>query len=64
MTVIRRTVCAMALLLVTPLLAGCNEEEQARPIHLEKGAYRGAADSPLSADQVQALQQRSAGQRF
>jgi len=54
----------MALLLVTPLLAGCNEEEQARPIHLEKGVYRGAADSQLSAGQVQALQQRSAGQRF
>ncbi|MDQ2103699.1 hypothetical protein [Azospirillum isscasi] len=64
MTVIRRTAGLMALLLVTPLLAGCNEEEQARPIHLEKGVYRGAADTQLSADQTRALQQRSAGQRF
>ena len=64
MTVIRRTVCLMTLLLVTPLLAGCNEEEQARPIHLEKGVYRGAVDSQLSADQVRALQQRWGGQRF
>ena len=64
MTVIRRAVCLMALLVGTPLLAGCNEEEQARPIHMEKGVYRGAADTHLSADQVRALQQRSTGQRF
>lgn len=30
----------------------------------EKGAYRGAADSPLSPERVEELQQRALGQRF
>ena len=64
MTVVRRTAGLIAVALGAALLVGCNDEEAARPIHLEKGVYRGAADTPLGPDAVQALQQRSAGQRF
>jgi len=44
------------------LLAGCQEDGAPRPVHLDKGVYQGAADTPLSAEQVRALQQRTAYQ--
>ncbi|WP_042697887.1 hypothetical protein [Azospirillum sp. B506] len=44
------------------LLAGCQEDAAPRPIHLDKGVYQGAADTPLTAEQVRALQQRTAYQ--
>ncbi len=46
------------------LLAGCQEEQHPRPIHLDKGVYQGTPDTPLSDAQVHALQQRTATQRF
>lgn len=53
------------------LLAGCLEDRGERPIpiaegpyRLEKGVYLGAADTPLTADQAHALQQRTAAQRW
>lgn len=44
------------------LLAGCQEDATPRPIHLDKGVYRGAADTPRTADEVRALQRRTAYQ--
>ncbi len=44
------------------LLAGCQEDATPRPVHLDKGVYQGAADTPLTAEQVRALQQRTAYQ--
>lgn len=61
---LRRTVGPFALALGAMALAGCYDEEAARPVHLEKGAYKGAADTALAPQQVQALQQRSGNQRF
>ena len=61
---VRRTAGLFALALAAMALSGCNEEEQARPIRTEKGAYQGAADTALAPQQVQALQQRSTNQRF
>jgi hypothetical protein len=43
---------------------GCREDEQNRPLTYEKGAYQGPPDQTLSAEQVEALRQRSAGQKF
>lgn len=47
---------------VAVLLAGCQEDGAPRPVHLDKGVYPGAADTPLNAEQVRALQQRTAYQ--
>jgi hypothetical protein len=44
------------------LLAGCQEDGAPRPVHLDKGVYQGAADTSLTAEQVRALQQRTAYQ--
>ncbi|WP_144428096.1 hypothetical protein ABMY26_17340 [Azospirillum sp. HJ39] len=44
------------------LLAGCQEDATPRPVHLDKGVYQGAADTPLTAERVRALQQRTAYQ--
>ncbi|WP_455176645.1 hypothetical protein [Azospirillum melinis] len=59
MTVIRAAVLAFGAVV---LLAGCQEDGTPRPVHLDKGVYQGAADTPLSAEQVRALQQRTAYQ--
>ncbi len=61
---VRRSACLFALALGAAVLAGCNDEEQARPLHLEKGVYKGAADAPLTPQQLDALRQRASGQRF
>ena len=58
-TVIRAALLALGAVV---LLAGCQEDGAPRPVHLDKGVYRGAADTPLSAEQVRALQQRTAYQ--
>ncbi|CAO3351164.1 hypothetical protein [Azospirillum melinis] len=58
-TVIRAAVLAFGAVV---LLAGCQEDGTPRPVHLDKGVYQGAADTPLSAEQVRALQQRTAYQ--
>jgi hypothetical protein len=46
------------LVLATLGLGGCREEEQGRPISLEKGEYAGKPDTPLTEEQLRALQQR------
>lgn len=58
-TVIRAAVLAFGAVV---LLAGCQEDGAPRPVHLDKGVYQGAADTPLTAEQVRALQQRTAYQ--
>jgi hypothetical protein len=42
----------------------CREDEQDRPLLYDKGAYQGQPDQTLSAEQVDRLRQRSAGQEF
>jgi hypothetical protein len=46
------------------LLQGCREEEPGRPLVYQKGTYQGQADEPLAPAQVEALRQRTAGQKF
>lgn len=46
------------------LLAGCQEDSAPRPIHIDKGVYQGAPDTPRTEDELRALQQRAATQRF
>lgn len=43
---------------------GCREDEQNRPLTYDKGTYQGQPDEALSDQQVEALRQRSAGQKF
>jgi hypothetical protein len=42
----------------------CREDEQDRPLLYDKGAYQGQPDQTLSGEQVDALRQRSASQKF
>ncbi|AWK86756.1 hypothetical protein [Azospirillum thermophilum] len=58
-----RRLLGLLLLPAAVALAGCQEEAQ-RPVHLDKGVYRGAPDTARSAEQVRALEQRTATQRF
>jgi hypothetical protein len=50
---------ALAALLSGLAVAGCREEEQGRIVFFEPGTYRGAADQPLDAATIQALEQRT-----
>lgn len=59
LSIVRTTLLAFSAVV---LLAGCQEDGAPRPVHLDKGVYRGAADTPLTAEQVRALQQRTAYQ--
>ena len=43
---------------------GCREEEQDRPLTYDKGTYQGQPDPALTDQQVEALRQRAAGQKF
>ncbi|WP_436640266.1 hypothetical protein [Microbaculum sp. FT89] len=45
-------------------LGGCREEEQNRPLHLDKGVYSGKADTALTDEQRRALDQRNQQQKF
>ncbi len=45
-------------------LGACRENEQDRPLHLEKGTYSGQPDTELTEDQRRALQQRGQLQKF
>jgi hypothetical protein len=46
------------------LLAGCNSDERAKVVKLDKGVYRGAADTQLTDAARTALNQRVQQQRF
>jgi hypothetical protein len=45
-------------------IQGCREDEQNRPLAYDKGVYRGQPDQTLDDQQVEALRQRTAGQKF
>lgn len=55
-------IASLAVLALT--LAGCNADERAKTISLEKGLYRGPADTELSDATRQSLVKRAALQRF
>ncbi len=54
----------IASLVALTLLAGCNADERAKPISLEKGLYRGPADTDLSDSTRATLVKRASLQRF
>jgi hypothetical protein len=54
-----RTWLALAGLVSGLAAAGCREEEQGRTVFFEPGQYRGAADEPLDAETLQALEKRT-----
>jgi hypothetical protein len=53
---------AMATAIAT--VAGCREEEQGRPLILEKGTYLGKPDQKLTEAQEQELRARARNQAF
>jgi hypothetical protein len=60
-----RTLAVVAFSVVAlSALAGCREDEQNRPLIVEKGVYQGAPDQELSEAERRALQQRGDRQRF
>ena len=52
----------LAMLALT--IQACREDEQNRPLTYDKGTYQGPAYEPLSQNQLDALRQRTAGQRM
>lgn len=57
----KRTITAVAaVVLVAGVLGGCREEEQGRPLILEKGSYAGPADTTLTKAQLNELTDRAA----
>jgi len=52
-----------ALLALTGL-AGCREQEENRPIKLEKGQYEGQKDTGLTDEQRRELRSRGQRQKF
>jgi hypothetical protein len=59
----RRTTVALACMVLAAMLAACKQEERNRPTSYEKGVYGGETGTALSAEQKQALRQRSRLQR-
>ena len=64
MNAMKKTLVALAAAAVAAGLAGCREEEQNRPMHLEKGVYSGAPDTALTEEQRRALEHRGRMQKF
>ena len=56
-----RITCMAAMV---ALLAGCNADERAHAVKLDKGVYRGASDTQLSDATRAALKERVQNQRF
>jgi hypothetical protein len=54
----------LAIAGIALMTQGCREDEQNRPLLYDKGTYEGQPDQALSAEQVDALRQRSARQKF
>lgn len=50
---------AVTALLAGFLLGACDEAEQGRILNYEKGTYLGQPDQPLSAEDQEALRQRT-----
>ena len=53
-----------AILGIALLGQGCREDEQNRPLNYHKGTYQGQPDQKLTGEQVDALRQRTAGQKY
>jgi hypothetical protein len=56
-------VVALSVLALSAL-SGCREDEQNRPLIVEKGVYQGPQDEALTEEDRRALQQRGDSQRF
>ena len=54
----------LALAGIVLMAQGCREEEQNRPLTYDKGTYQGQPDPALTEQQVEALRQRTTGQKF
>ena len=54
----------LAMTCIAAATQGCREDEQNRPLFYDKGTYQGQPDPALSDQQVEALRQRTAGQKF
>lgn len=54
----------LALAGIALVAQGCREDEQNRPLLYDKGTYQGQPDPALTDQQVEALRQRTAGQKF
>lgn len=55
---------ATALIGLSLSLAGCRDDEQARPMVKQKGVYEGPADEPIAEERLMDLRSRAAGQKF
>ena len=64
MSNMRTVLIASVAIVLAAGLAGCREEEQDRPLHLDKGVYSGKADTGLTEDQRRALERRGQLQKF
>jgi hypothetical protein len=53
-----------AIVGIALLVQSCREDEQHRPLIYHKGVYQGQPDQGLTDEQVDALRQRSADQKF
>ena len=54
----------LAIVGIALVTQGCREEEQNRLLFYDKGTYQGQPDPALTDQQVDALRQRAAGQKF
>ena len=54
----------LALAGIALVAQGCREDGQNRPLLYDKGTYQGQPDPALTDQQVEALRQRTAGQKF
>jgi len=59
-----RLAIAAAIVAATAVVAGCRDEEQGRPLILEKGKYLGKPDQKLTEAQEQELRARVRNQAF
>jgi hypothetical protein len=62
-TVIKRLLTISAVAMLGAGLSACDEDEQNRIIHYQKGVYLGKADQALTPEQVRQLEIRTNGQR-
>ena len=58
MPAMKWTLC-LAVLCAGLLVSACDESEQARVLHYEKGTYLGPFESPLENEQLNELRQRA-----
>lgn len=59
----RRTAVALVCMVMAATVVACKQEERNRPTSYEKGVYGGETGTALTAEQQQALRQRSRLQR-